>query len=138
MTKTLSIFLKKARKVKDLSLRDVEGITGISNSYLSQLERDTNRIPSVDILKKLSDVYNCSYDKLVDLVYKETDIKSWDDFLEKAQETYIYVNKQFSKEEIKSSEIQYLIKQYLKLSENKRKHLINYIDLLLKEERGNK
>lgn len=48
---------KEARKRAKLTLRQVEEITGVSNSYLSQLENGKIKKPSYDVVQKLNDVY---------------------------------------------------------------------------------
>lgn len=48
---------KKARIQKKLTLRQVEEITGISNTYLSQLENGKIKKPSHDTVQKLNAVY---------------------------------------------------------------------------------
>jgi transcriptional regulator with XRE-family HTH domain len=63
----LGSFLASARQHKKLTLRAVETETGISNSYLSQLETDKIRSPSPSILRKLSDLYNVPYTTLLEL-----------------------------------------------------------------------
>ncbi len=64
--KTLGEELKVARTIKGLSLREVEDITGVSNSYLSQLETDKIKKPSVHILNKLSKVYDVKLEKFLE------------------------------------------------------------------------
>jgi len=46
--------LKKLRKKKNLSLRQVESLTGVSNSYLSQIESGQMDINNVAIGKIIS------------------------------------------------------------------------------------
>jgi len=59
--------LKKHRISKGLSLRDVEKETGISNSYLSQIENGKMISPSFSLMMKLLNFYRinpltlCSY-----------------------------------------------------------------------------
>jgi len=48
-------WLKEIRTQKKLTLRELEKLTGLSNSYLSQLERGERGIPRIIILKKISD-----------------------------------------------------------------------------------
>jgi len=50
------VFLRQLRERRGLSLRQVELKTGISHSYLSQVENQ-KKIPSAQILSKLSQVY---------------------------------------------------------------------------------
>jgi len=62
--------LKQIRKSKGLTLRQVEKISGISNSYLSQLERGL-RIPSIDTLIRLAKAYEMDITELI-LSYRES------------------------------------------------------------------
>jgi HTH-type transcriptional regulator, competence development regulator len=57
----LGTLLVTARKRKNLSLRAVEKVTGISNAYLSQLENGDVQQPSPVMLAKLADLYEVPY-----------------------------------------------------------------------------
>lgn len=59
--------LKKRREQLDLSLRDVEEKISVSNAYLSQIENEKITQPAPKILLKLSDFYELSYSKLMNL-----------------------------------------------------------------------
>lgn len=48
----------------ELSLRDITRLTGISSSYLSQLERGDRR-PGRSVLKRLADTYNVDLSELL-------------------------------------------------------------------------
>ena len=50
-------YLKELRTNRKLSLHDVEKVCGVSNPYLSQLERGDRPSPSPEILKKLARAY---------------------------------------------------------------------------------
>jgi len=52
-----SIDFKKLRKTKGLTLVDVENLTGISNSYLIQLEANEIKDPSYCVVRTLYDLY---------------------------------------------------------------------------------
>ena len=67
MSNMLGSYLKQSRKESGLTLRDVEEKIGISNAYLSQLENQKISNPSPQILHKLADCYNISYDRLMEL-----------------------------------------------------------------------
>jgi len=56
----LGEYLKHLREQFDLTLREVEERTGISNAYISQIENGIKDSPHIKILKKLADVYNIS------------------------------------------------------------------------------
>ncbi|MNU19076.1 bifunctional DNA-binding transcriptional repressor/ NMN adenylyltransferase [compost metagenome] len=62
---SLGTTLKDARKNVRLTLRQVEDMTSISNAYLSQLENDKIKNPSVNILSKLSSLYKVSLKTLL-------------------------------------------------------------------------
>lgn len=59
--RTLGQELQTARKLKKLSLREVETATGISNPYLSQLENDKIQKPSPQFLGKLASLYELDF-----------------------------------------------------------------------------
>jgi len=63
----IGTYLKDTRKRRNLTLRVVEEITGISNAYLSQLENGKIKKPSPSVLYKLANCYNVSYDHLLEL-----------------------------------------------------------------------
>lgn len=56
--------LKCARELAGLSLREVEEATGISNAYISQLESNKVRRPSLFFLTKLATLYGINRDEL--------------------------------------------------------------------------
>ena len=68
MTKktTLGELLAKARVIKDVSLRDVESETGISNAYISQLESGSVTEPSPHKLLELAKYYELDYSTLME------------------------------------------------------------------------
>jgi len=55
--RSLGSQLKDQRILMGLTLRQVEDVSKISNAYLSQLENDKIKSPSVSILSKLSAFY---------------------------------------------------------------------------------
>lgn len=68
--------LKNIRKMKNLSLRDVEKKSGISNSYLSQIEQGKRGIPSIPLLVKLDDALNLQRGDLCGYLIKTLEYKS--------------------------------------------------------------
>jgi transcriptional regulator with XRE-family HTH domain len=64
---TLAEVLRKRRLQLDLSLRQVEDKTGISNAYLSQLETQKITQPAPTVLRKIADLYDLSYPRLLNL-----------------------------------------------------------------------
>jgi len=63
----LAVELERLRQVKgrSVSLREVERQTGISNEYLSQLERGIAKKPAPDVLQKLAKFYGVTYESLL-------------------------------------------------------------------------
>jgi len=57
--------LRALREVKKKSLRQVEEETGVSNAYLSQLERGVAENPSPHLLHKLAEYYEAPYEALM-------------------------------------------------------------------------
>lgn len=62
---TLGQMLKSARTRLGRTLRELEGSTGISNGYLSQLESDRIKQPSPRHLFKLADTLGLEYHSLM-------------------------------------------------------------------------
>lgn len=58
-------YLKSIRLQKNLTLRDVEAKTGVSNAYLSQLETGKVRQPSPSTLYKLAELFEVAYEDLM-------------------------------------------------------------------------
>jgi transcriptional regulator with XRE-family HTH domain len=58
MTENFGEYLRALRLEKRYSLREVEELSGVSNSYLGLIERGQRPIPGADILKKLAPVYD--------------------------------------------------------------------------------
>tara|TARA_R110002073_G_scaffold18880_6_gene69704 strand:- start:340 stop:681 length:342 start_codon:yes stop_codon:yes gene_type:complete len=54
---SLGSCLKSLRKSNNLTLKYIEDNLGISNAYLSQLENDKIKSPSIYLLTKLSNLY---------------------------------------------------------------------------------
>lgn len=65
MSKKLGELLKAARTLMDVSLREVENKTDISNAYLSQLESGSIREPSPHKLNRLAKFYGLNYSDLM-------------------------------------------------------------------------
>jgi transcriptional regulator with XRE-family HTH domain len=64
---TLGQLLREARQRKQMTLREVEKLTQISNGYLSLMESDSIKSPSPNHLNTLADVYGASYSLLMEL-----------------------------------------------------------------------
>ncbi len=61
-------YLKSLRLKQGLTLREVEAQTGVSNAYLSQLETGKVKQPSPSNLYKLAELYNVTYEELMERV----------------------------------------------------------------------
>lgn len=57
--------LRKIRKSKGFSIRQLEMYSGVSNAYISQLECGERGIPSPDIIRKLADALKFNYQDLM-------------------------------------------------------------------------
>ena len=51
-------YFRRLRQEQKLTLREVEEMAGVSNSYLTLIERGLRKPPGADVLKKLAPVYN--------------------------------------------------------------------------------
>lgn len=58
-------YLKNLRKQKKLTIRQLDIYSGVSHSYLSQLENGKRGIPTPEILKKLHGPLDVSYEELM-------------------------------------------------------------------------
>lgn len=59
-------YLKSIRKSKKMTIRQLELYSGVSNAYISQLERGIRGIPSPDILQKLGKALGVEYQELME------------------------------------------------------------------------
>lgn len=72
------------RKKRNLSLTELAERANISKSYLSNIERDLNKNPSIKVLEKISDVLNVDLNMLLDTaLINGTNIleKEWIEFV---------------------------------------------------------
>ena len=63
---TYGDYLKSLRLKHGLTLREVEAKTGVSNAYVSQLETGKVKQPSPSNLYKLADLYQVTYEDLME------------------------------------------------------------------------
>jgi transcriptional regulator with XRE-family HTH domain len=82
MVENFGEYLRTLRLEKRYSLREVEQMSGVSNSYLGLIERGQRPIPGADILKKLAPVFDvpirdmlaaAGYLKVEDITLSEED-----------------------------------------------------------------
>lgn len=67
---TIGEFLKLAREIKGLTLREAEAKTNISNAYISQVETGSIKEPSFKNVYLLCELYGIKIETLVNYVYK--------------------------------------------------------------------
>jgi transcriptional regulator with XRE-family HTH domain len=65
MTSPLGEFIRRQRELQELSMRQLADLVGISNPYLSQIERGL-REPSEKVLEAIADNLHLSADVLVE------------------------------------------------------------------------
>jgi transcriptional regulator with XRE-family HTH domain len=122
--------LKELRKKRNMTLRDVELATGISNPYLSQIERGERGIPTVKFLRRLADVYHVSVNKLIEVGTREMNNKSVN--LKQVDQDTVFVSKGFEKLSKKSKSVLKSFLSYLLEEErsirNKKQHYITIDD----------
>ena len=63
---TFGPYLKRLRRAKGLSLKQVEEAAEVSNAYLSQIERGIRKPPHPDILKRLARTYEIPVEELLE------------------------------------------------------------------------
>jgi transcriptional regulator with XRE-family HTH domain len=70
-------YVRRLRKSKGLTLKQVEAEAKVSNAYISQIERGLRKPPHPDILKRLAKTYDVPHrDLLVVAGYLEEDTKA--------------------------------------------------------------
>lgn len=60
-------YLRTLRKSRRLSQREIETKSGISNSYICQIENGKREVPTLQIIVKLADAYGVSVHCLIDI-----------------------------------------------------------------------
>lgn len=63
--KEFGAYLREIRKKKNLTIRQLDTYSGVSNSYISQMERGERGVPSPDILLKLAKPLGVAYEDLM-------------------------------------------------------------------------
>jgi transcriptional regulator with XRE-family HTH domain len=64
-TPPLGAYLRIARTKAGLSVRELERLTGVANSYLTKLELNQKTNPSADVLQRLADVLELDASELL-------------------------------------------------------------------------
>ena len=74
----------------DLSLRDVTARTGVSSSYLSQIERG-DRLPGSNVARKLADLYNVDAGELMRRAGRDSRVDPFSDEAMEVERAYRFV-----------------------------------------------
>ena len=61
---TLASNIREARQIKNISQGELAEILHVHQTYISQIERGLN-VPSVELLDRMADVFDCSVDRLL-------------------------------------------------------------------------
>ena len=108
--------LQSLRIKLNMTLRDVEKVTGISNSYLSQIERGLRGIPNITTLSKLAETYGTTYIDIISPAFRSV-------ALIKLLESY-------------TPGATYIAREYEKLSKTNKKTLYKFINFLIQQEKN--
>ncbi len=66
---SLGVVIKRHREELNMSLKDVEQLSGISSSYIHRLEKGERKSPGLQIIFKLASALQVPYDKLISEAY---------------------------------------------------------------------
>ena len=110
----LATYLRAVRKQRGLSLKKVEKAAGVSNAYLSQLERGRRNPPHPDILKRLARVYEVPLSDLLSAAgYLEEEKGSTRHKIEQAYQHVIHDPKYQHGTRLKGSELSLEAKRFI-------------------------
>lgn len=138
--KNFGKFLRKLRKERGLTIRQVETYSGVSNAYLSQVETGKRGIPSPEILEKLAPVLKVSYELLMEKAgYLKSSNGNNDSTPTPEQRIAEALADdpallEFFQELTKRDDLQLLFKQIKPLSPDSIKRVIRYIKMVEEEE----
>jgi transcriptional regulator with XRE-family HTH domain len=69
-------YLREIRTAKKMTIRQLELYSGVSNAYISQIERGERGVPSPDILKKIAGPLGVEYADLMEKAgYLDSEVK---------------------------------------------------------------
>jgi len=108
--------LQSLRIKLNMTLRDVEKVTGISNSYLSQIERGLRGVPNMTTLSKLAETYGTTYIDIISPAFRSV-------ALLKALESY-------------TPDATYIAREYDKLSKANKKTLTSFLQFLIQQDKN--
>jgi transcriptional regulator with XRE-family HTH domain len=58
-------FVRRAREAKDIGLREMAKMIGVSPTYLSKIERDEFKAPTEDKVRAIAKIIGCDEDELL-------------------------------------------------------------------------
>ena len=58
-------FVRRAREAKEIGLREMAKMIGVSPTYLSKIERDEFPPPAEDKVRKIAEIIGCDADELL-------------------------------------------------------------------------
>lgn len=103
-----------------MTIRQLELYSGVSNAYISQIERGERGIPSPDILKKLSKPLNIEYSELMKKA-------GYLDEMREINEDYEFdAIKRLSPEKLKK------FKEFLEMDENMQESILEFVKKMKK------
>ncbi len=111
---SLGSYLKSLRKSNNLTLKYIEESLGISNAYLSQLENDKIKSPSIYVLSTLSNAYDTP---LTEILEESGILKKP---VQSKEESQLNNRIAFSTEKMSKEEKEEVL-EYLKFLKSKRK-----------------
>ena len=109
--------LRRARKHRQLSLREVERRIGRSNAYLSQVERGLIKQPDPILLLELAELYGLDF----------TTLATW--------AHWIPLDGDLAKDAYRGDSTSILVRHVMELNAKERTQVLSYIKRLLRERR---
>lgn len=102
--------IKKIRELKGLGLNELSRISGVNASYISALERDEKKNPSVAILEKLANALEVNIDEIMKTeTITNYDLDNWDNNCNQIrEETTLYETGEFTTAE---AAMKFILKQ---------------------------
>jgi len=122
-------FLRNIRKDRKMSLRAVQGLTGISNAYLSQIETGKRNIPSFSLLVKLEKVYGIEAKTLLEMAMT---LGAYDKAAEVYAKRSAFIH---DLEKVSSPDADFIKRHYEELSKEGKKQLKDYLLFLVEKEK---
>lgn len=102
--------IKKIREIKGLGLNELSRLSGVNASYISALERDEKKNPSVAILEKLANALEVNIDEIMKTeTVTNNDLDNWDNNCNQIrEEATLYETGKFTTAE---AAMQFILKQ---------------------------